>query len=93
MKNLISRIKQATPGEIINFCCFLVSIILGIISFICPPTGQIDPSVLTFIAEIGVLATISKIPDFIRAVMESHTNLEIKRGDTVIKVESDDETK
>ena len=93
MKNLISRIKQASVGEIINFSCFVISMVLGIAAFFYPPTGQIDQSVLMFVAEIGVFATISKVPDFIKAVMESHTNLEIKRGDTVIKVESDDETK
>lgn len=90
MKNVFGRIKQASAGEIINFTCFAVSMILGIVAFFIPPKGQIDSSVLLFIAEIGVFSTISKVPDFIRAVSQSHTNLEIKKGDTSITIEGDD---
>lgn len=90
MKNVFGRIKQASAGEIINFTCFAVSMILGIVAFFIPPKGQIDSSVLLFIAEIGVFATISKVPDFIRAVSQTHTNLEIKKGDTQIKIEGDE---
>lgn len=88
MKN---RIKQASVGDIINFACFVASIILGIISFVIPPVGIIDGSVLMFIAEIGVFSTISKIPDFIKAVKDSHTNLEINKGDTAIKITTDED--
>lgn len=88
MKN---KIKQASAGEIINFACFVASIILGIISFLMPPVGIIDGSVLMFIAEIGVFSTISKIPDFIKAVKDSHTNLEINKGDTAIKITTDED--
>ena len=88
MKN---RIKQASVGDIINFACFVASIILGIISFVIPPVGIIDGSVLMFIAEIGVFSTISKIPDFIEAVKDSHTNLEINKGDTAIKITTDED--
>ena len=90
MKNVFGRIKQASAGEIINFTCFAVSMILGIVAFFIPPKGQIDSSVLLFIAEIRVFATISKVPDFIRAVSQNHTNLEIKKGDTQIKIEGDE---
>lgn len=86
MRNMFKRIKNASAGEIINFSCFLISIALGVISFFIPPKGQIDQSVLLFIAEVGVFATISKVPDFIRAVRENNTPLEIKKGDTSIKI-------
>ena len=89
MKNVFIRIKQASAGEIINFTCFAVSMMLGIIAFL-PPKGQIDSSVLLFIAEVGVFATISKVPDFIRAVSQNHTNLEIKKGETTIKITDED---
>ena len=91
MKNVFSKIKQASAGEIINFSCFVISMILGITAFFIPPKGQIDSSVLMFIAEIGVFATISKVPDFIRAVAQSHTNLEIKKGETTIKISDEDD--
>ena len=91
MKSLLGKIKQASAGEIINFTCFAISILLGVIAFFIPPKGQIDSSVLMFIAEIGVFATISKVPDFIRAVSQSHTNLEIKKGETTIKISDEDD--
>lgn len=86
MKNIFVKIKQASVGDIINFCCFVASVTLGIISFFYPPKGQIDQSVLMFIAEVGVFATISRVPDFIKAVKENHTQLEITKGETTIKI-------
>lgn len=88
-----TRIKNATVGDIINFSCFVVSVVLGIIAFFLPPKGQIDNSVLLFIAEVGVFSTISKVPDFIKSVRDNHTNLEIKKGDTSIIIEGDNEEK
>jgi hypothetical protein len=86
-----TRFKNASIGDIINFSCFVVSVALGIIAFFLPPKGQIDNSVLMFIAEVGVFSTISRVPDFIKSVRENHTNLEIKKGDTIIKLEGGDE--
>lgn len=91
MKNVFGRIKQASVGDIINFTCFTISMILGVIAFFIPPKGQIDSSVLLFVAEIGIFATISKVPDFIKAVSQNHTNLEIKKGETTIKITDDDD--
>lgn len=91
MKKIFERIKQASVGDIINFCCFLVSIGLGIVAFFIPPKGQIDQSVLMFIAEVGVFSTLSRIPDFINSVAKNHTNLEIKTGETSIKISDEDE--
>lgn len=89
--NLKNRILNASVGSFINFCCFTISVVLGIVAFIIPPTGQIDSSVLMFVAEVGIFSTISKIPDFIKAVADSHTNLEITKGDASIKIDTDDE--
>lgn len=86
MRNVFNKIKNSSIGNIINFVCFVASIGLGIASFIVPPTGVIDSSVLMFIAEIGVFSTLSRIPDFIKSVTENHTNLEISKGDTSIKI-------
>lgn len=90
MKKLIQRIKNANIGDTINFCCFLASIIMGVISFFYPPKGQIDNSVLMFIAEVGIFSTISQVPNFIRAVSQNHTPLEIKKGETTIKIGDED---
>lgn len=90
---LKDKIKRATSGDFINFCCFIISVVLGVVSFWIPPQGQIDNSVLLFIAEVGVFATISRVPEYIKAVRDNHTNLEIKRGETSIKIEGDNDEK
>lgn len=86
---MIKRIKNATVGDIINFVCFLISIILAITGFFLPPTGVIDSSVLMVIGELGFFATITKIPDFIKALKGGAT-IEIERGDTHIKLEGEE---
>ena len=88
-KTLKERIKRATIGEWINFVCFLVSIILAIVGFVLPPTGEIDNSVLVCIGELGFFSTLTKIPDFIRA-LKNGASIEIGRGDTHIKIEGEE---
>lgn len=83
------RIKNATIGDIINFCCFLISIILAVVGFILPPTGVIDNSVLLVIGELGFFSTVTKIPDFVKA-LKNGASIEIEKGDTHIKLEGED---
>lgn len=85
-----TRIKNATVGDIINFCCFLISIILVVVGFILPPTGVIDSSVLLAIGELGFFSTVTKIPDFIKA-LKGGASMEIIKGDSHIKLEGKDE--
>lgn len=84
-----TRIKNATVGDIINFVCFLISIILAITGFFIPPTGVIDSSVLLVIGELGFFSTITKIPDFIKA-LKGGASIEIEKGDTHIKLEGEE---
>lgn len=84
-----TRIKNATFGDIINFCCFLISIILAVVGFILPPTGIIDSSVLLVIGELGFFSTVTKIPDFVKA-LKNGASIEIEKGDTHIKLEGKD---
>lgn len=84
-----SRIKNATVGDIINFTCFLISIILAVVGFVLPPTGVIDSSVLLVIGELGFFSTVTKIPDFIKA-LKGGASLEITKGDSHIKLEGED---
>lgn len=84
-----TRIKNATVGDIINFCCFLISIILAVVGFVLPPTGAIDSSVLMVIGELGFFSTVTKIPDFIKA-LKGGASLEITKGDSHIKLEGED---
>lgn len=87
-----TKIKNATIGDIINFVCFLISIILAITGFFMPPTGVIDSSVLMVIGELGIFSTITKIPDFIKT-LKGGASIEIEKGDTHIKLEGEETNK
>lgn len=87
---LSERIKKATIGEWINFVCFVVSVVLAVVGFVLPPTGEIDNSVLICIGELGFFSTLTKIPDFIKA-LKNGASIEIGRGDTHIKIEGEEQ--
>ena len=69
----------------------IVSIILMILSFIVPPTGIIDGSVLMGVGELiagaAILSFLSNLPDYIKAgatakISKGDLNLELKaKGD------------
>lgn len=75
----------------------IVSIALVIASFIVPPTGIIEPSVLASIGELGGMAALftflAKLPQYI----ESGVKAKITHNDTTIEIgrkdneETDDE--
>lgn len=81
-----TNFKYMTIADIINFCCFLVSIILSVVGFCLPPIGVIDNSVLVAIGELGFICTVTKIPDFIKA-LKNGASIEIEKGDSKIKIE------
>jgi hypothetical protein len=83
---------HSSLGVTITAVAFVVSIALVVASFIIPPTGIIDPSVLTAVGEIGVFSTLCRIPDMIQAVNDGR-KFEWHKGDTTIKIESDEDTK
>lgn len=87
-----TNFKDITIADIINFCCFLVSIILAVVGFCLPPTGVIDNSVLVVIGELGFMCTVTKIPDFIKA-LKNGASIEIDKGDSKIKIEGAENNK
>lgn len=75
--------NKLSIGDIINFSCFVISVIIVIVGFIIPPTGVIDSSVLIAVGELGFFSTVSKIPDFIKA-LKGGAEIEIKKGESTI---------
>lgn len=78
--------KNMTVSQRIFWICLIVSIALCITGFILPPTGMIDPSVLTAVGELLGFASIAQIPYLVK----DH-NVEIHHGNTSIKVTDDDD--
>lgn len=67
--------------------CLTFSIGLIITSFVLPPSGQIDPSVLTATGEIFGFATLGTI---IQAIGKG-TDISLKKGDTEININNPDD--
>lgn len=89
MKNVLSKIKQATAADVIYFTCFVVSIILLTVAFIVPPPAEIHPSVLKAVGLMGIFSTISKIGDWIKIGMD----VKLKKGDFEIQIENNETEK
>lgn len=78
--------KSLTVSQWIFWICLIVSIGLCVAGFILPPTGVIDPSVLTAVGELLGFASVAQIPYLVK----DH-NVEIHHGNTSIKVTDDDD--
>ena len=78
--------KNMTFSQWIFWICLIVSIVLCVAGFILPPTGVIDPSVLTSVGELLAFASVAQIPN----IVKNH-NVEIHHGSTSIKLTDDDD--
>lgn len=67
------------------YVSFILSVLLIIGGFFCPPIGQIDGSVLTAVGLLILFATVAKIPE---AIKEGR-NIKISKGDLTIESSSD----
>ena len=69
---------------------FIVAICLGIAGFIVPPTGSIDPSVITFVAELvggaALITFLEKLPEYIR----KGASASITHGNTSVTISGKD---
>lgn len=74
--------KEAKLGWIYSF----ISIAMLIASFVVPPLGIIDNSILLAVSEIFAFAALSKIPDIIKSIQDGKS-LTIKHGNTEVTVE------
>lgn len=82
MKKILDVFKKAKLGWIYSF----ISIGMLIASFVVPPTGIIDHSVLLAVSEIFAFATLSKITDIIKSIQDGKS-LTLKHGNTEVTIE------
>ena len=68
------------------FICLSFSIILIIVSFIIPPTGKIDPSVIQAVAEIFAFATLYVVIEG----MHRGSDVSISKGDVSLQIQNPD---
>lgn len=79
MKKIFKNIKK-----IPFFICLSFSIILIIVSFIVPPVGKIDPSVLQAVGEVFLFATLYVVIEAINKGGE----VDISKGDMCIHIQN-----
>lgn len=70
----------------ISLTCVSVALLVG--GFLCPPMGVIDGSVL---AAAGIMFAFAALWVTAHAVIEKGASAEIKRGDTEIKIETEND--
>lgn len=79
--------KQKHADKYIFYICLISSIFIGVVSFILPPTGVIDPSCLKFIALLLGFSALGIAGQNLangKDVIFSH-------GDTKVEINDDDE--
>ena len=79
------RLKSSIPFWVLAS----VTIVLFVLGFIVPPTGQIDPSVLTAGAELFAFATLAVVADAIRYGYDAT----VTHGKTSITINNNDDEK
>lgn len=79
------RLKSSIPFWILAS----VTIVLFVLGFIVPPTGQIDPAVLTAGAELFAFATLAVVADAIRYGYDAT----VTHGNTSITINNNDDEK
>ena len=74
--------KHPKFHNVVFSVCLSVSVALIVAGFIVPPTGVIDPSVLTAVGELFAFAALSQLP----FVIASGKGLTLNHGNTSISV-------
>lgn len=77
-------------GAIGGWITLLTSVFLLVASLFLPPRGQIDPSVLQGVAELGFFATLFKLPNIIQSISDGKS-ISVQHGSTSVTVASKDE--
>ena len=85
IKDFIQICKE--DGALAGWLCLLTSIILLVSSFVLPPTGLIDTSVLAAVGELLLWGVIFKLPQMINSVKDGKA-FKIKHNETEIEVSS-----
>ena len=74
------------PNKIAFWVCLTISTTLLVVSFILPPTGKIDPSVLRGVGEIFAFAVLNKIIE----ARNRCKNMTLHKGDIDITLNNAD---
>ena len=86
MFNKMNIIFRGRIDTIASCITLIFSVVIFCISFILPPKGIIDPSVLTAVGELGIITLILfKIPSLISGLQNG--KLSLQKGDITLEVD------
>ena len=79
--------KRPKLHNVVFIVCLLISAALLVAGFLVPPTGVIDPSVLTAVGELFAFAALSQLPFVIASgkgitLNHGNTSISVNRGST-----------
>lgn len=89
MKEFLSNLKEGTPLWL--HLTMLASIVLVFISFFLPPKGQIDPSVIKAVGELGLMASVFTFLSNLSSYIEAGHQVRLSKGDLRIEVQKKDD--
>lgn len=84
MKKFFARFNKF--DRVVFLLCLFVSIILLTMSFLIPPTGQIDPSVLAAVGEIFGFSSLAVVI----VALGKGTDVTLKKGDVNLHLNNPD---
>lgn len=80
------RMREAPVIMKVFYINLVVSILLIVGGFLCPPIGSIDGSVLTAVGLLLLFSIVEKVPEAIAA----GRSVKIQKGDTSVEVSTKD---
>jgi len=84
LRAFTNNVRRSTAVGL--FLCTVSAICLGAASFIVPPTGIIDPSVIKFVAWLFAFAALFELREAVREGM----GFKLTHGDTTVEVKDVD---
>lgn len=79
--------KKRHADKYIFYVCLAMAVIVGVVSFLLPPTGVIDASVLKFVALLLAFATLGVAGQN----LANGKDVTFQHGETEITIEDNDE--
>ncbi len=83
---MAEAIKKAILGDMVFWVCLMVTLVLMLLGFYLPPTGEISPSVLEAVGWLFGFAALAKLCDTVNVAVKAGYDAKVQHGDTKIEI-------
>ena len=83
---MAEAIKKAILGDVVFWVCLTVTLVLMLLGFYLPPTGEISPSVLEAVGWLFGFAALAKFCDTVSTAVKAGYDAKVQYGDTKIEI-------